>query len=242
MAELALSDAYNIIRELLARERMTGFTNRATQGSVESFTSQWALGFSKRFPEYSSNMNAIWHALNGYSDGDLYARAKMIDRAIALIDELTITPSRVADDYYGLTSDDFGPPPARQIPAPTPKPSPYVPPKPTFHELPAEDTRALQIATEPKKQVNSGNSMVRGLGGFLFWGSAILLLIMELSFYYAMWGTTGLIIALVVVPAITLFPIVYLAVGGFDSTFLLIAVLWFLGLVGGVLLNRSKSS
>lgn len=76
------------------------------------------------------------------------------------------------------------------------------------------------------------------LGGILFWGSGVLLYIWSLGFYYNLWGLTGLVVALVIVPATALFPLVYLVVIGFNASFLLSVILWLLGIVGALLMSH----
>lgn len=79
------------------------------------------------------------------------------------------------------------------------------------------------------------------LGKILFFGSGIILYLVSIYFYYLWFGGLGALLALFVPPFAELFPFVYLLVIGFTPGFLLIVIVWLIGLVG-LFMNAAASN
>jgi hypothetical protein len=78
------------------------------------------------------------------------------------------------------------------------------------------------------------------LGKILFWGSGIILYLLSIYSYYLWFGGLGALAALIVPPLAELFPFVYLFLVGFTPEFLLIIIIWLVGLVG-VFMNAAAN-
>jgi len=70
------------------------------------------------------------------------------------------------------------------------------------------------------------------LGKILFWGSGTILYLLSIYSYYMWFGGLGALLAMFVPPLAELFPFVYLFFVGFTPGFLLIIIVWLVGLVG----------
>ncbi len=92
-----------------------------------------------------------------------------------------------------------------------------------------------RVQTSPKKQ----SKAVVTLGKVLTGLSVVLLFGFQLLAFYTWWGGTGLLLALLLGPIVAVLPLVYLVVEGFTGYFLLLAIIWLVGLVG-LLLSRQE--
>jgi len=77
--------------------------------------------------------------------------------------------------------------------------------------------------------------LLKIIGYILFLGTGLTLYIASLFFYYALWGTGGLIAAIILFPLVEIYPIVAWVVTGYFPG--LLFALWGIGIVGLILIG-----